>query len=273
MNAAITTATSERVADRLLKSAAVFWFLIAAAGQWLFVVFILGFYGAPTLTGNFAAWDKNELLTHGYVKGDTVGNLAFAAHVILAAILTFGGTLQLVPQIRARAISFHRWNGRLFILTAFVISLTGLLLHATRDNILDHLAITLNAVLIMYCAGQTIGYALAGDIAAHRRWALRTFIVVNGVWFLRVGVFGWMTVKVGLLGGPDDSDSNFFAFWSYGSYLVPLALLELYLLAQTSRGALMKTGTALLLLMLAVGTAIGIVGVATIVWFPLLTTT
>ena len=269
---AVEASPSPRIAGGLLKAAAVFWFLVAAAGQWVFVAFILGFYGAPTLTGNFAAWDKNKFLTHGYIAGDTAGNLAFAAHVMLAAIITFGGTLQLVPQIRARAIGFHRWNGRLFILTAFVISLSGLFMSVTRGDtgMFDDLAIALNAVLIMLCAGQTIGYALARDIDTHRRWALRTFMVVNGVWFLRVGMMGWMIAKIGLFGGPKEFDANFYAFWSYGSYLVPLVLLQLYFYAQDRGRAPLKIATATLLLVLAAVTAAGIVGATMIIWWPLL---
>jgi hypothetical protein len=43
------------IAEAMLRGAAAFWFLVAAAGQWLFVLFILGFYAVPTLTGNFEA--------------------------------------------------------------------------------------------------------------------------------------------------------------------------------------------------------------------------
>ncbi|MDZ4741260.1 MAG: DUF2306 domain-containing protein [Alphaproteobacteria bacterium] len=259
------------VADSVLKSATVLWFAVAAAGQWAFVAFIAGFYGPPTLTDDFAAWDKNEFLTHGYIAGDTAGNLAFAAHVMLAAIITFGGTLQLVPQIRARAIGFHRWNGRLFILTAFVISLTGLFMNATRGStgLFDHLAITLNAVLIMFCAAQTLGYVLARDIDTHRRWALRTFLVVNGVWMLRVGMMGWMITKIGLFGGPKTFDGNFYAFWAFGSYLVPLAVLELYFVTQDRGSAAAKVAMAVLLIVLTAAMGAGIVGATTMIYWPL----
>ena len=257
------------VADAALKSAAVFWFVVALAGQWAFVAFIAGFYGPPTLTGDFAAWDKNEFLTHGYVAGDTAGNFAFAAHVMMAAVITFGGTLQLIPQIRARAISFHRWNGRLFILIAFAISLAGLFLTWTRDGVSLLDGLTINAVLIGFCAAQTFGHALARDIDTHRRWALRTFLLVNGVWFLRVGMMGWMIVKIGLFGGPKEFDGNFFAFWIYGSYLVPLAVLELYFRAQDRGGAAAKFAMATLLLVLTLMMGAGIFGAAAMIYWPL----
>lgn len=260
------------VADAALKSAAVLWFLVALAGQWAFVAFIAGFYGPPTLTGDFEAWDKNQFLTHGYIAGDTGGNLAFAAHVMMAAVITFGGTLQLIPQIRARAISFHRWNGRLFILTAFAISLAGLFLTVSRgtSSLFDDLAIIVNAVLIMFCAAQTIGHVLAGDIDTHRRWALRTFLVVNGVWMLRVGMMGWMITKIGLFGAPAEFDANFYAFWAYGSYLVPLAVLELYFRVQDRSGVAAKAGMAVLLLVLTAMMGAGIFGAAAMIYWPLL---
>lgn len=259
------------VADAILKGAAAFWFLVAATGQWLFVLFILRFYGVATFTGNFEAWDKNKFLTHGYVAGDTAGNLAFAIHVTMAAILTAAGTLQLVPQIRARAIWFHRLNGRVFITTAFVISLAGLFLNATRgEGTFENIPITLNAVLLMFCAGQTIGFAWARDIDTHRRWALRTFMLMNGVWFLRVGMMGWMLTKIMLFGGPKEFDANFYAFWTYGSYLVPLAVLELYFRAQDRGGAGAKLAMAALFVALTLAMGGGIAGAAMIIYWPLL---
>ena len=95
-------------ADTALKAAAGLWFLVAVIGQWAFLYFIVAFYGPSTLQGNFEAWSKNTFLFKGYIAGDTAGNLAFAAHVLLAAVIAFGGAIQLIPQIRTRAITVHR---------------------------------------------------------------------------------------------------------------------------------------------------------------------
>ena len=272
MSFATLEAASERpFADVILRAAAGFWFLVAAVGQWLFVLFILGFYGAPTLTGNFEAWDKNTFMTHGYVAGDAAGNIAFAVHVMLAAVITASGTLQLIPWIRAHAIWLHRFSGRMFISIAFVISLAGLFLNATRgEGTFAHIPITINAVLLMFCAGQAFGFARAGNIDKHRRWALRAYMLMNGVWFLRVGMMAWMFGKIGLFGGPAEFDSAFYAFWTYGNYLVPLAVLELYFWAQDRGGAGVKIGVAVLLLLLTVAMGGGIAGATMGIWWPLL---
>jgi uncharacterized membrane protein len=264
-------ATESSIADTILKASSGFWFLVAAVGQWLFVLFILGFYAVPTFTGNFEAWDKNTFMTHGYIAGDTAGNVAFAVHVMLAAAITASGTVQLIPWIRAHAISVHRFSGRVFIVVAFVISLAGLFLNATRgEGTFAHIPITLNAVLLMFCAGQTIGFVRAGDIDAHRKWALRTYMLMNGVWFLRVGMMAWMFGKMALVDGPQEFDATFYAVWSYGSYLVPLAVLELYFLAQERGGAGAKVAVAALLALLTVAMGAGIAGMTMGMWWPLL---
>lgn len=40
-------------------------------------------------------------LTHCYVLGDLVGNLAVVAHLLLAVIVMLAGSLQLIPQVHA----------------------------------------------------------------------------------------------------------------------------------------------------------------------------
>ena len=272
VDGAATSPGSGSFADKTLRAAAALWFLVAAAGQWLFVYYIVAFFYWPTLTGDFAQWDRNKMMEHGYVPGDTHGNLAFATHVLLAAIITAGATLQLVPQIRKHAIGFHRWNGRLIILTALVMSLSGLFMNLTRGDkgVLGEPAITLNAALLVLCALQAFAYVRAGDIEAHRRWALRAFMLMNGVWFLRVGMSAWMAIKVGVFGAPAKLDANFFAFWGFGSYLVPLAVLELYFRAERQPRAAPKFAVATLLVLLAAATGVGVAGVFLFFWLPLI---
>src|SRR4051794_1285179 len=82
-------------ANAVLGRTAQLWFIAAVLGQWAFLHYIVAFYDAAALRHDFAAWNRNTFLLKGYVPGDTAGNLAFAAHVLLAAIVTLGGALQL----------------------------------------------------------------------------------------------------------------------------------------------------------------------------------
>jgi len=256
-----------------LKASAIIWFLTAVAGQWLFVYYIASFYGPSTLSGEFEAWTKNEQLIDGFIAGDTAGNVFFAAHALMAAVITFGGTLQLVPQIRRYAISFHRWNGRFFILIAYLISFAGLWLvwvRGTQTSQLGNVSITLNAALIMVFAAAALFHALTRNIDIHRRWAMRTYMVVNGVWFLRVGIFGWIIVNQGPVGMGENFDGPVVYIMQFASFLLPLAVLELYLRTQDGGGPFTKFSMTALILILTVFMGVGIFGVYMFSWRTLI---
>src|SRR5262249_42287283 len=136
-------------AEKVLTAAAGLWLAVALVGQWAFVTYILASYALPAAQGNIEAWADRAL--KGHEPGGTAGNFVFGAHVMMAAVMSFGGALQLVPQIRARAAAFHRWNGRIFLATAFAIAAGGLYLvwvrHATTTFV-SEVGISLNAALI-----------------------------------------------------------------------------------------------------------------------------
>ena len=268
MTAAVISgvARAGSVADAALNTAARLWFGVALIGQWAFVYYIANFYGPSTLSGDFHAWSRNTNLVKGYVAGDTAGNVFFGAHALLAAVIAFGGALQLVPRIRARAMIVHRWNGRLFMLTALGVAFSGLYLIWVRGSsptFLGAMATSLNAVLII--AGVALAWraALIRDITAHRRWALRAYLVANGQWFFRVGVFAMALLAPRLV-------NAFFVWWGFGCTLAPLAVLELYLLARDRGGPGGRLAMAGGLAALSVLTALGVIGVYLAMWRPLL---
>jgi hypothetical protein len=254
-------------ANAILSGAGRFWGVTAILGQWAFVYYIVGFYVVSTLQGDFQAWGLNERLFKGYVPGDRAGNLAFAAHVLLAAIVAFGGTVQLIPQIRKRFIAVHRWNGRLFLLTAIAASLAGVYLAWGRSGpaVPGASGNAMGAILIVVFGVLAWRAARAGDVTSHRRWALRAFLAVNGVWFQRVGMMAWVIVNQGPTG-----IRQFFDVWQFGSYLLPLAMLELYLRAQASGSPARKFAAAGALIVLTLLMGAGIVGMYVFSWGPLL---
>jgi uncharacterized membrane protein len=258
------------VADTALKAAARLWLLMAVIGQWAFLYYIAGVYGPSTLTGNFPAWNRTQSHLKGYVAGDTVGNLAFAAHVLLAAIIAFGGAIQLIPQIRARATSIHRWNGRLFLLTAWGASVSGLYMIWVRGASLDwvnSVGVSLNAVLIIVFGALAWRSARTREVSTHRQWALRTFMVANGQWFFRVGLFAWIIVNHAPVGIGKGFNGPFIRFLDFGCYLLPLAVLELYLRARES-GPRARLALAGGLLVLTILMSVGIFGVYIAMWRP-----
>ena len=253
-----------------LRRSAVAWFVVAAAGQIAFVVMILVHYGSNTVSGNLAGWNEKPLIK-GYVAGDTAGNVMFAIHVLLAAVMTLGGLAQLVPAIRQRAPRLHRWNGRLFFLLAWLMALGGLWLTGVRQTYLSPisgLAVAVNGVLILIFTAVAWREAVGRRWAAHRRWALRAFMVISGVWFLRVGIMAWVIVTDGGLGMNRTMSGPANIVLQFGSYLIPLAVLEAYFHAQRSRHATTKRLAAALILLMTAITALGVFGAVAFMWLP-----
>jgi hypothetical protein len=268
---AIAAPPRTSLANGALQTSGIIWFLLAVIGQWTFVYYILVAFGGPAVAGNPEAWNDTQPI-HGYIAGDLIGNLFFASHVLLAAVITFGGTLQLVPQIRAHFIGFHRWNGRVFMTVAFIMAISGIYMawgpRETRLTDIGGIGVSLNGVLIMIAATMALRHVFAKRIDQHRRWAMRTFILVNGVWFYRVGFMGWIIVNQGPLGSTSSLDGPFDLTIAFASYLLPLGILELYFRAQDSHNAGRKWLTSGLLLAATAFMAVGIFGAYMFMWSP-----
>lgn len=249
-------------AQSLLLAAGVLWFVPTLIGQWAFAYHIAITYMSTAFAGNTAAW--NERLFVGLVAGDSIGNAALAAHLFIAFVITIGGTLQLIPQIRKAAPAFHRWNGRLYMLIAFITSIAALYMVWTRDtfgpDILE-VVVSINGMLILSFAALAWRAAVTRRFDVHQRWAMRLFMVVSGVWFLRV-----MYACVGILTGghipgvTDDMGGPMNVVIGFASYLLPLAVLELYFMAKRGPAPLAKLAVAALVLLSAVGTGVGVFG-------------
>lgn len=254
-----------------LKASSRFWFAVTVVSQLLFATYIVLFFGLSAIHGHLG--DRARFVNHAYVPGDHVGNMAVAGHILFAIIINLSGALQLVPQLRSRAPAFHRLTGRIFILGAFVVSLAGLYMIWIRGAVGDlpqHIASTLEALLILSFATLALRNAMARKFAAHRRWALRLFMVVSGVWFFRLGMFLWIVINHGPAGFDDATFTGpFLTIWGFGEFLLPLAILELYLRAEKSgAGAALRVATAGIVVLVTLMMIAGTFAVATAGWLP-----
>ncbi|RFB05632.1 DUF2306 domain-containing protein [Parvularcula marina] len=263
---------SARLPGKALKTSGVIWYLTAAAGQLAFIYYILVYYGGRTARGEYAAWNDRPIIM-GYAEGDLLGNIMFALHVLLAAVITFGGLMQLIPPLRRRFPALHRWNGRLFMALAVFMAIGGIWLVWGRGAFLSvssGIPTTINGILILIFAGIALRYAIRRQIDQHRQWAMRLFMAVNGVWFFRVMIMAWIIGNQGprgmnsTLSGPAD-----FAI-SYGSFLLPLLGLEIYFAATRSQSAGAKLAAAGFVLLMSALMALGIFGTITRMWGPYL---
>lgn len=261
--------TNTAKANQLMKKATQLLFAVAVIGQLLFVAHIVSYYGSSIFTGDYTHW--NELLYNGLIEGDIIGNIALMVHLFLAAIITFGGPLQFIPIVRSKYPVFHRWNGRVYILTAILISLAGLYMVFMRGVIggkITAMGNILNASLIITFALLTWRTAVSRDFTAHKRWAIRAFLAVSGVWFFRIGFGIWIAINFGSApGSTEDLSGPFDIFLAFAHSLVPLAILELYFYAKKNSPKV-KYAMAYFLFVLSGLLAVGIFMAAMIFWMP-----
>ena len=257
-------------ADTVLKAATRFWFGVTVVGQLAFGFAVASFYGLTAVRGDFHAWSK--FITHGHVAGDTMGNFAVAMHVASAALLMLIGALQLTPAVRDRFPIFHRWNGRVYMLAAVSAGVAGVYMtwfRGSGGDLTQHLGGSGNAVAIWLCAGLALHYALARNFRTHRRWALRLFMATSASWFYRIVFFLMFLIFRRPVGfDPTTFTGPFPSFMGFGSYLIPLAILEIYFRTQDRPGAGRRIAMAAGLVVLTLAMVAGLFAVTMAVWVP-----
>ena len=268
----ITSNASENLIPRqsaatVLKASVLLWFLIVVTGQWIFAYYILDFYGGTAAQGDLEAWNKR--LFRGIIESDHIGNILVGIHLLTAFIIAFCGPLQFIPQIRNRFPAFHRFNGRLYLATAFIISTAGLYLVCARGGVsaTGDVSLGLNGLLIIIFAAMTQRFAIARKYDVHCRWALRLFLAVCAFLFGRAGFQAWIFLTDGM-GHTNAYTGPFDVFWGFGMYLLPLTLLEFYLHVKEKGRSSSKIAMACLITVASALLGLGTFMVAVNMWIP-----
>jgi hypothetical protein len=256
--------SSAKVANQSLKYTTMFWFITTLVGQWLFFYYIMGFYGTTLINDNMEHWNAvlERFGVTPYIAGDFSGNLAFAAHAIGAGIVAFGGALQLIPKVRNSFPKFHKINGYVYFITVFCLAVSGFYLVWIRDPDpvgIPEIGTTINGFLILGFAYLTVRLAIKKDIATHRKWAMRLFIVSNAQYTLRIGTFSYL-VTGNMLGMNPAFGDPFFYMWTFGCYVLPLLTLQLYFYAKEKGTNQVKYITSGLLFAITILMILGMVG-------------
>jgi uncharacterized membrane protein len=263
--------TTPRKTKEPMQRAAQVWFALAIFGQLIFAAYVVLFFGVAAAHGRVADWAKT--LPRGWVAGDGIGNAVLSIHLLLAAFILLAGAMQLMPAIRKAAPPLHRWTGRLYLFSTGMVSLGGLFMVWLRGTVGDstqHIAISINALMILCFALMAWRAARARQFLQHQRWALRLFLSVSGVFFFRISLFLWLVLNQGPAGfDPETFSGPFLSVLAISVYvLLPVGMLELYFWVKENAGAAAKWGMTLLLALISVLTLSGTVAATLIIWLP-----
>lgn len=242
------------------------WFIVVLVGQWIFAIYVGLYHGSLIATKGLQGMGETHM-PNGYIPGDPFGNMILAVHLITAVVIIGGGPLQLIPQLRINIPKFHRVIGRLYIFFVFIGALIGLYLTWSRpmpafSSIYQLVAISIEAVLIIWFAILALRFAILRKTGDHQKWALRLFMVGSGVWSLRIGYMVWNFLE----GIFDFRWKPFFDVWSFGSFLIPLAVLELFFLSKTKPQ--LKIPLAIVILFFTIFMMLGVFLATSTMWLP-----
>lgn len=114
-------------------------------------------------------------------------------HIIPGALFLVLALLQFVPRIRANHLEFHRWLGRILVVTGLVIGVSALVMSFTMNigGPNETAATTLFGILFLFCLVKAYRHIRRKEVAQHREWMIRTFAIGLGVATTRpiVGMF------------------------------------------------------------------------------------
>ena len=121
------------------------------------------------------------------------GDPFFAKHIFALRLHIAGGMgallagpWQFSAKLRVRAIQWHRWLGRFYLLEVLLGSLAGFALAiVSQEGMPTHLGFGFLAGLWFGTGLQAYRTIRRGDIAAHRRWMTRNFALTLAAVTLR----------------------------------------------------------------------------------------
>lgn len=209
---------------------AVSWISAASFG-----LYILAFYLGAIPAGRLDQWNGN--LPGLYQQGNLTALFAIAAHFATGAIILLLGPVQLIAGLRRRWPAFHRWSGRLYVVTAIIAGLGGLGFIASKGTVGGaqmNVGFGLYGALMVFAAAETYLEARNLRFARHRAWAIRLFALAIGSWLYRMDYGIWLTAAHGI-GHTQTFRGPFDMVMSYFFYVPNLALAELFIRAPKIR--------------------------------------
>lgn len=141
----------------------------------------------------------------GHIQNHIV---AFSLHVTASPIALICGSFQFFPKLRAQRPVLHRWTGRVYGVAIVIAGLSGIVIALNAaGGMSPAVGFTLLSILWITITANAIRLAMAGRIAEHRRWMLRSFALTFAAVTLR------LYIPMFMLGGMDYTAASIYLAW------------------------------------------------------------
>lgn len=113
--------------------------------------------------------------------------LPLRVHIAGGMGALLAGPWQFSQRLRARALNFHRWLGRFYLLAVGLGSIGGFAMATVSiEGWPTHLGFGALAVLWFFTALQAYRTILRGEVEKHRQWMIRNFALTLAAVTLRI---------------------------------------------------------------------------------------
>ena len=142
------------------------------------------------------------------------------------------GTLQLWTGLRQKAMTFHRWTGRIY-LVGVGLGITGAFL-MTLSTTPKSFGVALRGLATAWLMTTAIAWAaiLRGRVPLHKEWMVRSYLVTFAFVTFRVMTDNMPWLLSRLASTADEASTNV----TWLSWVVPLAVYEVILQARRLLG-------------------------------------
>lgn len=147
---------------------------------------------------------------------------AFYVQIFSGPVVLLNGLILLSETVRHRHGGWHRWLGRVqvFVLLLFVLPSSVVMSRHAFGGWPAGLSFLLLSAATASCAIVGVVHACRRRYDLHRRWMLRSYILICSAVFLRL-----LSGTAGLIGVSSPEHAYIFAAWS--CWLFPLAAYEI----------------------------------------------
>jgi uncharacterized membrane protein len=146
---------------------------------------------------------------------------AFYVHIFSGPFVLLNGLILLIERVRRRRADLHRWLGRVqvVVLLLFVLPSSVVMSRHAFGGWPAGLSFLLLSAATAGCAIAGVFYARRRRYDRHRRWMLRSYVLICSAVALRL-----ISGAAGVVGVPSPEEAYIVAAWT--SWLLPLAAFE-----------------------------------------------
>lgn len=157
------------------RLSAILWWLMLVTSAAI-AVYATRYFVLPTTDNHFARYQ-----------------LPLRLHIAGGIGALLAGPWQFSERVRLRALNFHRWLGRFYLIEVALGSVAGLIMSfVSMEGLPTHLGFGILAVLWFFTGLRAYQYARRGQIEAHREWMIRNFALTLAAVTLR----NWLPLMI-----------------------------------------------------------------------------